>query len=388
MTELSPQLKEQAVTVRGRRRGAGGELQGLVFDIDKFAIHDGPGIRTTVYLKGCPLKCWWCHSPESQLGRPQLLYLQNKCTGCNLCLDVCPTLAIRPASENSPATAADERATVGVDWPRCIECGECAAVCYPGALKMAGEWMPASRVLDEIAKDAVFFQLSGGGVTLTGGEVTQQSAFAYEVLSGCRTRGIHTAVETTGMAPWRVLSRLAEVTDLFLYDLKQMDDARHRELTGVSNELILANLRRLAAGARPEQVQSAKCKVQSEEACGVRLGAGLDGTGRDRRSAANRQNGFVPTGAGQGAGYEIVVRVPCIPGLTDGEEDVRAIAAFASELGLRTVHLLPYNASAAAKYGWIGRPYLLLGLTTQPHEQMERLARICRERGLTVQIGG
>src|SRR6266542_4179563 len=212
--------------------GAGRSSTGVVFDLDRFAIHDGPGIRTTVFLKGCPLTCWWCHSPESQSRRPQLLYARGRCTGCADCVTACPAGAIRagttPVDEAAlrhgrPRTGAVVSTSVDVDWDRCTHCGACADACGPGALTMCGEWRAVDDVFAAIEKDRPFFERSGGGVTLSGGEVTQQGGFAYALLRRCRDAGIHTAIETCGLTSWRVLERLCQVADLFLYDVKHVD---------------------------------------------------------------------------------------------------------------------------------------------------------------------
>ncbi len=296
---------------------------GLVADIDRFAVHDGPGIRTAVYLKGCPLRCPWCHSPETQRAQPELVFYAARCTACGLCLPACPEGALSLAEPR-----------IAVDWARCTHCGECTKVCYPGALKLLGRWVTADELLAEIERDRPFFQASGGGVTLTGGEATAQPAFCRAVLAGCRARGIHTALETNGCAPWAVYQDLAGLVDLFLYDVKLVDDDRHRALTGASNRLALENLARLA-----------------------------------------------------GLGAEIVARVPCIPGLNDSPEDISAAAALVSRLGLKRIDLLPYNETAGAKYAWLGREYPLPGLKTQAPDQMEALAGLCRSSGLSAQIG-
>jgi pyruvate formate lyase activating enzyme len=302
--------------------------RGLVADIDHFAVHDGPGIRTAVFLKGCPLGCIWCHSPETQSAAPQILYLSQKCNACGLCLTVCEPHALTPVEEGGVCR-------VAVNWELCSQCGACAAVCYAGALKVSGTWMSAAEVLEQVLKDQPFYAASGGGVTLSGGEATAQAAFSTAFLASCHAAGIHTALETNGCAPWPVFEQLAPVVDLFLYDIKHMDDARHRELTGVSNRLALSNLRRLAD-----------------------LGA------------------------------NIIVRVPCIPGLNDDPANIAATAAWTRQAGLSQIHLLPYNTSAGAKYTWLGQAYTLPGQPAQPSEDLDRLAAICRTYGLTAQVEG
>jgi pyruvate formate lyase activating enzyme len=309
--------------------------RGLVADIDHFAIHDGPGIRTAVYLKGCPLHCIWCHSPETQSFFPELLYLSQKCNACGLCLSTCAQSAISPVCEQSPDSKEAQICQVAVDWEKCTHCAACTAVCYTGALKMAGTWMTAEELVAQVGKDQPFYAASGGGVTLTGGEATSQPDFAREFLAGCHDMGIHTALETNGCASWQVYQQLLPVVDLFLYDIKHMDESSHRQLTGASNHLALSNLRRLA-----------ELQVQ------------------------------------------VIVRVPCIPGLNDDSGNIEATAAFMRQIGLQIIHLLPYNSSAAAKYHWLGRDYSLQDQVTQSSEKMEGLAAICRSHGLIAQVEG
>lgn len=302
--------------------GPGGDIEGLIFDVDTFAVHDGPGIRMAVYLKGCPLTCAWCHSPESQSPHPEVIHLSNRCTLCGTCGAVC---------ENDACEATE--AGYDIDRAKCVVCGRCVEHCPSGALAITGVSAGAGAIVARAVRMKPFFDHSGGGVTLTGGEATSQIDFAVAVLAGCRAEDIHTAVETCGACDWNRLAALVEHCDLVMYDLKLIDDAEHCRWCGAPNEQVLDNARRLAA------------------------------------SHAN-----------------VEVRIALIPGITDSEANLAGIFAFMREAGLSRMRLLPYNPSAGAKYEWLGRAYEIAG-QAQDTERLAALAEMGAAAGLTAGVG-
>jgi len=298
---------------------------GIIFDVKKFSIHDGPGIRTTVFLKGCPLQCSWCHNPEGQDPRPQLLYRPDRCLGCGECIPVCPKGAIRLDGDG-----------VATDSEACSLCGACVEVCYAEAREMVGRQVTVSEVLAEVEQDIAFYDQSGGGVTFSGGEPLLQPEFLLLLLRACKEREIHTAVDTCGHSDWQPLDDIREYVDVFLYDLKLIDDEKHRLFTGVSNQPSLRNLQALSQ-----------------------------------------------------QGENIILRVPVVPSVNDDEENLRATAELAAALpSLTRVDLLPYHDTASHKYRRLGRESPLPETQRPSDGLLTTIASTLREFGLLVQIGG
>ena len=220
------------------------ELTGKVFDTQGFSVHDGPGIRITVFFKGCPLRCLWCHSPESQRFQTEINWLKHKCVDCGRCLQACPTGA--RTREAFVDDKGEPKFTYHIDPEKCVECGACIKACLPRALYWCGTDKTVEEIMDRVRKDKPFFEKSGGGLTVSGGECLAQADFMAELLKAAKSEDIDTCVDTCGFVPWESIEKVLPYTDRFLYDIKHMDSEKHAELTGVPNELILENAVKIA----------------------------------------------------------------------------------------------------------------------------------------------
>lgn len=296
--------------------------EGLVLNIQRYSVHDGPGIRTTVFLKGCPASCWWCHNPEGQSSEPEIVVIEGRCIRCGECLEICP----EDHNHEGPGHVSSS----------CTVCGGCVEACPTGARSMAGTTMTVGDVVDVLLKDRVFYDESGGGATFSGGEPLLQFPFLKGMLESCKDHGIHTAVDTCGYVPKEDLLAVAPMTDLFLYDLKIMDEKVHLETTGIPNASILENLRSL-------------------------------GEVHDN----------------------IWIRVPIIPGINDGRDNIDGIAAFSASVGgVRQVNILPYHKLGIQKFDRLGKTYQLAEISPPSPERLETLASSFRMRGLETKTGG
>jgi pyruvate formate lyase activating enzyme len=281
-------------------------MQGLVFDIKRCAVSDGPGIRTTVFLKGCPLGCLWCHNPESIAHGPQFRYVAQKCAACGQCAVACPRGCHR----------IDDDGRHVLDRIACAQCGRCVTACTPGAMELVGRFMSVAEVMAVVLRDVRYYAASGGGLTVSGGEPLLQPAFTGELLAEAKRRGIHTCLDTTGQAPAAHLLDLLPYVDLLLYDYKESDPQRHRQYTGVDNRLIVENLRQ--ANAR---------------------------------------------------GGRIILRCPIIPRHNDRAEHFEAIARLTQKLdNIVQIDILPFHPLAADKCEQVGREYVLKELAAAGRE--------------------
>ncbi|MFZ3102962.1 MAG: glycyl-radical enzyme activating protein [Desulfitobacteriaceae bacterium] len=328
-------------------------ITGVVTNIQYFTIYDGPGVRTTVFLKGCRLNCRWCHNPEGVRHYPEVFHLWSNCNDCGLCDDICPTGALQvverlmyeggvvagDAPENIPVKIKDKMVRkIRIDKGLCIGCRQCVEACPQAAFIISGEIMTVDEVIENVVEERLMYENSdGGGLTLSGGEPTAQPEFCLALLKAAKEKGINTALDTCGYVEWNILDEMLNYTDVVLLDIKNMDSKAHKEFTGVSNELIQENARRIVARG----------------------------------------------------GVELRVRVPIIPKINDSAENMKKTAEFISALGLKGVDILPFHP-------WAGQSYRLLGLDYPfslgdwyPDEKLASIEEIFRANGLkTNRLGG
>jgi pyruvate formate lyase activating enzyme len=295
-------------------------MTGKIFNIQRFSIHDGPGIRTTVFFKGCPLRCQWCHNPEGMTLKPVLFLDAQICLACGRCLPVCP----------ADARGLDEQGKIVFSREKCIVCGRCAQVCPAKALELAGETRTVEDVLAVLLRDRAFYENSGGGITLSGGDPLFQPEFALALLQACKDNHLATAIETSAHIPWDIIGRIAPYVDLWLCDLKHVDPEKHRQFTGVDNRLILENLRKIAAES-----------------------------------------------------LALAVRIPVVPGFNDSPAEIRALGEFLKTLTpVPAVELLAFHHLGESKYRRLGIPYPMTELAALPDDSLAPLWNILMELGL------
>ena len=298
---------------------------GTIFDIKRYAIHDGPGIRTTIFLKGCPLQCWWCHNPEGLAESAQRFYNSDRCIGCEACIDECPGQALHKG-----------RRGIRANPEACTECFTCCQICPSEATRRLGQKVTVSELVQTIEQDRLFYDESGGGVTFSGGEPLSQPAFLLELLIACGTIGIHRVVDTSGYGEPDHLLEVAGHTDLFLFDLKLMDSQKHLKYTGLPNEVILENLKLLAVN-----------------------------------------------------GARIDIRIPVIPGINTDDENLKKTARFlTSQTGIQRVHLLSYHSTARKKYRQLDLDFIPADVCEPTKTDISVLAAKLEDLGLQVSLGG
>lgn len=297
---------------------------GVIFNLQRYSIHDGPGIRTVVFLKGCSLRCWWCHNPESQLLASELIFSEQRCLGCGRCGENCLQGAI-----------SFQEGKVVINRQMCVLCERCSKSCPTNALEMIGRKMTVEQVMTEIRKDLIFYDQSGGGVTFSGGEPFFQFEYLDQLLDCCNREEIHTVVDTAGWISEERLLQIAPKIDLFLFDLKLMNSKKHEKYIGVSNELILSNLKKLTEKK-----------------------------------------------------YRVFVRIPIIPGINDDRENLQKTGEFLAKIKIEQVYLLPYHNIGVGKYKKRKINYQLQDVQSPSAEKMQDLADILEKAGLQITIGG
>lgn len=298
------------------------DMTGTVFNTQKFSIHDGTGIRTLIFMKGCPLRCIWCSNPESQRTGPEVMFVRSKCTGCGKCAALCREAAV-------------DDVTFDIDRSRCVKCGLCTSKCYAGAKKMTGRQVTVREMMELIEKDRIFYTNSGGGVTVGGGEPAMQHGFVEELLKACRESHIHTAIETCGYGRWQDICGMFDNADQIFFDLKAIDPELHRRLTGVSNELILHNAEQAAV-------------------------------------------------RGKDVIFRIPLIPGCNDSLTNIEETGAFVGGLSGNGSNVSIEILPYHDLGRDKYRWLDMDYSLEDTGKPDATQVEELKTILKNRGCSV----
>ena len=301
-----------------------------IFNIQRFSLHDGPGIRTTVFFKGCPLKCRWCHNPEGLKNKIEILYNKDKCSLCGECVIRCPQSAVNIIDE-----------AVVTDTERCCFCSECTYYCINEAREIAGKEYSVDELMKIILKDRVFYEESGGGVTLSGGEPVMQIDFVEELLKRIKAENIHTAVDTSGIMPFEYYERIYKYTDLFLYDIKLIDEKKHKIFTGLSNDIIIENLKKLS----DLNSKTAVCE-------------------------------------------NINLRLPIIEGVNADNEHIDKLINLIKDLGIKNINLLPYHNISEHKYKKLNMEYNGLEMSVPSDEKMKSFKLKLENEGYIVKIGG